>query len=337
MSSRLSARLIWADQTTSEVPTVAEPDTDLDFTERAERYRRELHVHCYRMLGSFDEAEDAVQEVMLQAWRRRGDLERPEHLRAWLYKIATNRCLDHLRSNQRRVATLSSFRDIAWLEPYPDRLLAEAAPAEAEPDASVVASEKIGLAFLAVLQLLPARQRAALVLRDVLDWPAAEVAELLDLSVAAVNSALQRARATLRTALPVDERERWEHDRGDAVEADVLARYIAAYESGDAEATLALLAEDIRVTMPPAPYLFEGRDSVLGLAIRAREVGRWRLVPTRANGQPAAACYLQTGGEAEFRAYKIDVLDLAGNGTIRAITTFGVRHFEAFGLPAVLP
>ena len=312
------------------------PETDVEFSERAERYRRELHVHCYRMLGSFDEAEDAVQEVMLQAWRRRGDLERPEHLRAWLYKIATNRCLDHLRSNQRRVATLSSFKDVPWLEPYPDRLLAEAAPAEAEPDAAVVATETISLAFLAVLQLLPPRQRAALVLRDVLDWPAAEVAELLELSVPAVNSALQRARATLRTALPVDDREHWERDRRSAVDAEVLTRYISAYEAGDAEATLALLAEDIRVTMPPAPYLFEGRESVRGLAVRAREFGEWRLVPTRANAQPAAACYLRAAGEAKFGAYKIDVLDLAGDGTIRAITAFGVKHFGAFGLPPVL-
>jgi RNA polymerase sigma-70 factor (TIGR02960 family) len=312
------------------------PDTDVAFSERAERYRRELHVHCYRMLGSFDEAEDAVQEVMLQAWRRRGDLERPEHLRAWLYKIATNRCLDHLRSNQRRVAALSSFRDVPWLEPYPDRLLAEAAPTEAEPDAAVVATETIGLAFLAVLQLLPPRQRAALVLRDVLDWSAADVAELLELSVPAVNSALQRARATLRTALPVDEREHWASDRRTAVDSDVLARYISAYESGDADATLALLAEDIRVTMPPAPYLFEGRDTVRGLAVRAREFGEWRLVPTRANGQPAAACYLRTAEDTEFRAYKIDVLEVTGDGTIHAITTFGVKHFDAFGLSPVL-
>jgi RNA polymerase sigma-70 factor (TIGR02960 family) len=313
------------------------PETDVEFSERAERHRRELHLHCYRMLGSFDDAEDAVQEVMLQAWRRRGDLERPEHLRAWLYKIATNRCLDHLRSNQRRVATVSSFRDVPWLEPYPDRLLAEAAPAEEEPDAAVVATETIGLAFLAVLQLLPPRQRAALVLRDVLDWPAADVAELLELSVPAVNSALQRARATLRTALPVDEREHWEHERRAAVDAEVLARYITAYETGNTEETLALLADDIRVTMPPAPYLFEGREAIRALADRARNFGEWRLVPTAANGQPAAACYLRTAGEAEFRAYKIDVLDPTEDGTIRAITTFGVKHFAAFGLPDVLP
>jgi RNA polymerase sigma-70 factor (ECF subfamily) len=311
-------------------------ETDLEFSERAERHRRELHVHCYRMLGSFDEAEDVVQEVMLQAWRRRGDLERPEHLRAWLYKIATNRCLDHLRSKQRRVATLSSYRDVPWLEPYPDQLLAKAAPTEAQPDAAVVAAETIGLTFLAVLQLLPARQRATLVLRDVLDWPATEVAELFELSVPAVNSALQRARATVRDALPVDERDQWEHDRRAAVDADVLARYISAYESGDTDATLALLAEDIRVTMPPAPYLFEGRDTVRGLAVRAREFGEWRLVPTRANAQPAAACYLRSENDVEFRAYKIDVLDVAADGTIRAITTFGVKHFEAFGLAAVL-
>jgi RNA polymerase sigma-70 factor (ECF subfamily) len=311
-------------------------ETDVEFSERAERHRRELHVHCYRMLGSFDEAEDVVQEVMLQAWRRRADLEQPEHLRAWLYKIATNRCLDHLRASRRRVPSLSSMRDVPWLEPYPDRLLAEAAPAEEEPQEAVVAQETISLAFLAVLQLLPPRQRAALILRDVLDWSAADVAELLDLSVPAVNSALQRARATLRTALPVKEREHWEHDRRAAVDSEVLARYISAYEAGDTDATLALLADDIRVTMPPAPYLFEGREAVLGLARRARDTGQWRLVPTRANAQPAAACYLRNAGDEEFRAYKIDVLDLADDGTIRAITTFGVRHFDAFGLPAVL-
>jgi RNA polymerase sigma-70 factor (TIGR02960 family) len=311
-------------------------DTEAEFGTALERHRRELHVHCYRMLGSFEEAEDVVQEVLLQAWRRRGDLERPEHLRAWLYKIATNRSLDHLRSTKRRPVNVSSYKDLPWLEPYPDRLLAEAAPAETEPDAAVVATETISLAFLAVLQLLPPRQRAALVLRDVLDWPAAEVAELLELSLPAVNSALQRARATLRSALPMDERERWEHDRRSAVDADVLARYITAYETGDAEATLALLAEDIRVTMPPAPYLFEGREAIRGLAHRAREFGEWRLLPTRANGQPAAACYLRTAGETEFSAYKIDVLDLAGDGTIRTITTFGVKHFPAFGLPEVL-
>jgi RNA polymerase sigma-70 factor (ECF subfamily) len=311
--------------------------TDVEFSERAERHRRELHVHCYRMLGSFDDAEDVVQEVLLQAWRRRSDLERPEHLRAWLYKIATNRCLDHLRTSRRRPATVTSLRDVPWLEPYPDRLLAEAAPPEAEPDVAVVAAETISLAFLAVLQLLPPRQRAALVLRDVLDWPAADVAELLELSVPAVNSALQRARTTLRTALPVDQRYRWERDRRAAVDSAVLAQYISAYEAGDTDATLALLAEDIRITMPPAPYLFEGRDAVLGLAQRARDTGEWRLVPTRANAQPAAACYLRSAGEDEFRAYKIDVLDLAGDGTIRAITTFGVKHFDAFDLPGVLP
>jgi RNA polymerase sigma-70 factor (TIGR02960 family) len=311
--------------------------TDVEFSERAERHRRELHVHCYRMLGSFEEAEDVVQEVMLQAWRRRGDLERPEHLRAWLYKIATNRCLDHLKASRRRPVSVSSYRDVPWLEPYPDRLLAEAAPAEAEPDAAVVATETISLAFLAVLQLLPPRQRAALVLRDVLDWPAAEVAELLELSVPAVNSALQRGRATLRTALPVDAREEWtSHHRAD-LDRDVLERYIRAYEAADYDTTLALLAEDIRVTMPPAPYLFAGKAAVRQLAERARTTGAWRLLPTRANGQPAAACYLRTTDDDTFRAYKIDVLEPTEHGTIAAITTFGVKHFDSFGLPAVLP
>src|SRR5215210_3650262 len=173
-----------------------------EFAAAAERHRRELHVHCYRMLGSFEEAEDLVQETLLRAWRGREALERDEWLRAWLYKIATNACLDAIKRDGRRVPSLGSFRDILWLEPYPDRLLAEAAPPDEQPDAAVVGRETIELTFLAVIQLLPPRQRAVLILRDVLDWPAREVAELLEIGVAAVNSALQRARATLRDHLP---------------------------------------------------------------------------------------------------------------------------------------
>ncbi len=172
------------------------------FRAAAERHRRELHVHCYRMLASFDEAEDAVQETLLRAWRARDRFEGDTLVRAWLYRIATNVCLDAIRARSRRVAELRSYAEVGWLQPYPDRLLDQIAPPEDEPDAVVVRRETIELAFLAALQVLPPRQRAALVLRDVLGLPAAETAAMLDTSVAAANSALQRARAAMQEHLP---------------------------------------------------------------------------------------------------------------------------------------
>ncbi len=312
------------------------PLSQPQFEEGSERHRHELRVHCYRMLGSFEEAEDLVQETLLRAWRRRSDLERHEHLRAWLYKIATNACLDAIKAKHRRVPSLGSFRDLPWLEPYPDRLLDQAAPAQDEPAAALIGRETIELTFLAVIQLLPPPQRAVLILRDVLDWPAADAAQLLDLSVPAVSSALQRARATLREHLPTRSREEWTAPETSEVESKVLEGYVAAHESGDAEATLALITDDIRVTMPPAPYLFEGREAILTLVERAAGTGDWRLVPTRANRQPAAACYLRAPGDTRFAAFKLDVLRVRG-GAVAEVTTFGVKHFPAFGLPAELP
>lgn len=316
--------------------TVESTDCGADFAERAHRFRRELHVHCYRMLGSFDEAEDVVQEALVRAWRRRDDLEEPGALRAWLYRIATHACLDAIKAKGRRVPSLSSMRDIPWLEPYPDDLLAQAAAATDEPHERVIGRETIALTFLAVIQVLPPRQRAVLILCDVLDWTAADAGDLLDLSTAATNSALQRARSTMRRHLPVDRRDQWSGASGSPAERELLEDYMRAYETGDTGATLALLAEDVRVTMPPAPYLFEGRDAILGLAARARSTGEWRLVATGANRQPAAACYLRAPGDDEFRAFKIDVLR-AVDGLVAEVTTFGAKHFPAFGLPAVLP
>jgi RNA polymerase sigma-70 factor (ECF subfamily) len=309
--------------------------TQAQFAERVERHRHELHVHCYRMLGSFEDAEDLVQETLLRAWRRRGDLDRDEFLRAWLYRIATNACLDAIKARGRRVRSLASFRDIPWLEPYPDRLLDQAAPASEEPDAALVGRETIELTFLAVIQLLPPRQRAVLVLRDVLDWPAADVAALLEVGVAAVNSALQRARATLREHLPATRREDWAGPAVSETERTVLDGFIRAHESADVEATLALITDDVRVTMPPAPYLFEGREAIRQLVRRAAGTGAWRLLPTRANRQPAAASYLRAPGDTTFRSFKIDVLRVV-DGAIAEITTFGAKHFPAFGLPPTL-
>jgi RNA polymerase sigma-70 factor (ECF subfamily) len=316
----------------------AVPTTEAEFSELAERHRRELHVHCYRMLGSFEEAEDLVQETLLRAWRGRDRLERREWFRAWLYKIATNACLDAIKRDGRRVPSLGSFRDVPWLQPYPDRLLEELATEDAQPDVAVVERETIELTFLAVMQLLPPRQRAVLILRDVLDWPASEVAELLEIGVAAVNSALQRARATLRDQLPTARREDWRTPEVSRTERDVLERFIDAHQRGDTEAALALITDDVRVTMPPLPFLHEGRDEIALLMARAfgpELAGEWRLLPTHANRQPAAASYHRATGEETFRPFKIDVLRVV-DGRIAEITTFGTSLFEAFGLPPTI-
>jgi RNA polymerase sigma-70 factor (ECF subfamily) len=314
------------------------PTTQAEFSERAERHRRELHIHCYRMLGSFEEAEDLVQETLLRAWRSRSELEREDWFRAWLYKIATNACLDAIRRNERRVPSLGSFRDLPWLQPYPDRLLAEVAPPADEPDTAVVGRETIELTFLAVIQLLPPRQRAVLLLRDVLDWPARDVAELLEIGVAAVNSALQRARETLRRQLPAGRREDWTAPDVSARERELLDAFIDTHERGDTAAALALIADDVRVTMPPHPYLYEGRDEVAALihsAFVTDSMGQWRLLPTRANRQPAAASYLLRPGETTWIGFKLDVLRVV-DGKIAEITTFDHRLFEAFGLPPTM-
>ena len=318
------------------------PHTEADFAALAERHRRELHVHCYRMLGSFEEAEDLVQETLLRAWRGRGTLERDDWFRAWLYKIATNACLDAIKRDGRRVPSLGSIRDVPWLQPYPDRLLAEVeavvAPPGEEPHAAVIDRETIELAFLAAIQLLPPRQRAVLILRDVLDWPAREVADLLEVGVAAVNSALQRARATLREHIPPGRREEWTAPEMTEAEREMLARFIDSHERGDADAAVALVTEDIRITMPPFPLIYEGRAAMVPLLRRAfgpDGMGDWRLLPTRANRQPAAASYLRAPGEAEFRAFKLDVLRVQ-DGRIAEITTFGAGLFAEFGLEPTL-
>ena len=316
----------------SETPT---PGTPTTVAQAADRHRHELHVHCYRMLGSFDDAEDAVQETFLRAWRHVAALEQVDNVRAWLYKTATNVCLDIIKAKKRRLQSVESFRDVPWLEPYPDLMLDRADDAE-QPDHAAVGRETIALTFLAVIQLLPPGQRAALVLRDVLGWPVPEVVELLETSQASVNSLLQRARTTMRAHLPTDRREDWTSREITGTERTVLDRYIAAHDSGDLTATLDLIADDIRITMPPAPYLYRGRAGVEELVARAEAFGEWRLLPLRANRQPAAACYVRQPGESVFTAFKVDVLDVV-DGRIVAITTFGVKHFPAFDLPPELP
>ena len=304
------------------------------FTALTERYRRELHVHCYRMLASFDEAEDAVQETFLRAWRARETFDGSSLVRAWLYRIATNVCLDALRRSARRLTSMRTFAEVPWLTPYPDRLLDEVAPREDEPDAVVVERETIELAFLAALQLLPPRQRATLIARDVLDWPASETATLLATSVPAVNSALQRARATMQAHLPA-RRSEWSAREPTEQERALLERFIEAHEQGDAALAVSISAEDLRVTMPPSPYRFEGLASIEPLLERALVEGEWRLVPTMANRMPTAASYLRSPGDTIFRAFKFDVLRVA-DGKIAEITTFGAALFPQFGLATTL-
>jgi RNA polymerase sigma-70 factor (TIGR02960 family) len=299
----------------------------------AERHRRELHVHCYRMLGSFHEAEDLVQETYLRAWRRRESFQGGPLMRAWLYRIATNACLDALRQSKRRVASTSSFAEIPWIQPYPDQLLDEIAPTEEQPDAKVVAKETIELSYLAVIQLLPPRQRAVLILRDVLDWSASETAAALEMTVAAANSALQRARATLEERLPARDAVAAE---ANVDERELLDRLIDAHERADVAAAVALMRDDVRITMPPRPWLFEGLDVVRPMLEEGLGAeGEWRLVLTRANRMPAAASYLRAWDDTEFRAFKIDLIRLEG-GLVAELTTFGNELFEAFGLPEVL-
>jgi RNA polymerase sigma-70 factor (TIGR02960 family) len=296
------------------------------FAALAAQYRRELHVHCYRMLGSYDEAEDAVQETFLRAWRARDAYDGRTYFRAWLYKIATNICLDVVRR--------PTGRDLVWLQPYPDRLLDEIAPPANQPDAVAVDRETIELTFLVALQALPARQRAALIARDVLGWSAAETAGMLETSVAAANSALQRARVTMQQRLPA-RRSDWSAPQPTAEEREVLARFIDAHQRCDAAAAIAIAAEDLRISMPPDRLSFDGLTACLPLFERGlgpNRDGEWRLVPTSANRLPAAASYLLRPGDTVWRAFKLDVLRVH-DGKIAEIMTFGYSRFPAFGLP----
>ena len=303
------------------------------FAAQAERHRRELHVHCYRMLASFDEAEDAVQETFLKAWRGRSGFDGGSQFRAWLYRIATNVCLDMLRHSSRRTSA-NSFAEVPWLQPYPDLLLEAAAPSDEQPEAMAISRETISLAFLAALQVLPPRQRAALVARDVLGWPASETASALGTSVAAANSALQRARATMQSHLP-DTRAEWSAREPSAEERKLVEQFIAAHERLDTEAVIAIAARDIRVTMPPLPYCFQGTEAIRPLMADAAAMGEWRLVPAGANQMPAAASYLRRPGDSVFRAFKLDVMRVEG-AVIAEITTFPADHFAAFGLQPTL-
>ena len=317
------------------------------FARLVQRHRRELHVHCYRMTASFEEAEDLVQETFLRAWSRRETFEAHEGgrlFRAWLYRIATNACLDAARKQQRRVPSVSrAVGEVPWIQPYPDRLLDEivadpTAPDDGDPGVRAVTRESIELAFLAIIQLLPPKQRAVLLLRDVLGWPADRTASMLETTVPSANSALQRARATL-------EQHRTSADLGRPVKEPtpedlaLLARFIDAHERSDPDAAIAVAREDIRISMPPQPIVFEGIREI-GPLLRGAFIeyppGSWLLLPTSANRMPVAASYLVSEDGTRHEAFKFDSLRVV-DGKIAEITTFGVKFFEAFGLPPTYP
>ena len=311
---------------------VASATVDLERT--LEQYRGELTGYCYRMLGSPFEAEDAVQETFLNAWRGRSGFEGGSQFRAWLYRIATNVCLDMLRRNSRRVTGMRSMAEVPWIQPYPDLLLDAAAPADEQPEAVAIERETISLAFLTALQVLPPRQRAALIARDILGWPASETASALGTSVAAANSALQRARATMQSHLP-PRRAEWSAHEPSAQERALLEQFIDAHGRLDAEAAIALAAQDLRITMPPHPYSFDGRDMIASLMADAAAMGNWRVLPVAANRMPAAAGYLCRPDDTKFRAVKLDVMRIEA-GQIAEVTVFNADLFPAFGLPPAL-
>jgi RNA polymerase sigma-70 factor, ECF subfamily len=329
------------------LPSPVETASDNDeFIRRTERYRPELLAHCYRMLGSLADAEDAVQETYVRAWRSFGSFEARSSERTWLYRIATNTCLTALQHRSRRVLPSglgapsddasappdSADLSVAWLQPIPDMMIS---PDTNDPAAIVATRDSVRLALIASLQYLPSRQRAVLILRDVLAWPAAEVGELLDMSVAAVKSTLQRARARLRQVAPtadhVTQLTEPEH-------RELLDRYIAAFQNADAAALEQLLREDATLEAPPLRAWYAGikfcmpymATHVLG------SPGHWRMLPASANGQPAVAAYYR-GSDGTYLPYGIVVLTATAEGISR-ITAFGDPGLvTAFGFPAVPP
>ena len=317
------------------------------FREVTEPYRRELQVHCYRMLGSFQDAEDALQDTLLTAWQGLAGFEGRASIRTWLYRIATNRCLNTLRSARRRPAVEwnipgveppepTRLGEVAWLEPFPDALLPGAIDIPAGPEARYEQTEAISLAFVTALQVLPARQLAVLILRDVLGYHASEVADMLDSTLESVNSALKRARASLQRRLPpAGEREPVPAPDSPAEQA-LAATFARAYSAGDIDALVALLTDDVLVSMPPVPLEWQGRDAVTRFYASIFGQGRaYELVPTRANGQPAFGAYLVAPAGIR-RGAGLLVPTFTGD-RICAITRFDNSVLPWFGLPLSLP
>ncbi|KAA1427623.1 RNA polymerase subunit sigma-70 [Nocardioides antri] len=303
-----------------------------------ERYRRELLVHCYRMLASYEDAQDLTQETFLRAWAKRESFEGRASLRTWLYRIATNACLDFLEKRRDRTPVPvelqgagGSGTEVLYLQPWPDNQ-------PEDPHERAVAKETVELAFIVAVQHLPARQRAVLILRDVLGWPAQQSADTLELSLASANSALQRARATMRDHLP-DGRLDWSaRARQDmsAEERQLVSAYVRAHETLDIDGLTALLRADLRFAMPPQPGVWVGRDETVQGWIEGGfgqgDYTEWRCRTTTANGQPAVAMYLRRPGAPTYEAFAMDVLRVE-DGKVAEITTFESDVFAWFGLP----
>ena len=322
-----------------QAPTV--PGRD-EFTRSTEPFRRELLAHCYRMLGSLDEAEDLVQETFLRAWRSHAGFEGRSSLRVWLYRIATNACLTALEQRGRRAlpsglgapsddpagAPVAAGPEVSWLSPIPDALVT--GPAE-DPAAITVARESLRLGLIACLQYLPARQRAVLILREVLQWRAAEVAEVLGTTTTAVNSSLQRARAQLDQAAPTED-EIVEPTAAD--QRELLDRYVTAFVNADTTALARLLRDDVELEMPPFLLWFSGRHDVAAFIANKATLtpDRWRMIPTSANGQPAVGAYLRRDDGAH-RAHSVQVFTFADSGVARIVAFLDPDLFATFGLP----
>jgi RNA polymerase sigma-70 factor (ECF subfamily) len=317
------------------------------FRELTEPHRRELQVHCYRMLGSLQDAEDALQDTLLAAWQGFGGFEGRASLRTWLYRIATNRCLNARRSASRRPPkewdvpnveppAPTRLGEVIWLEPFPDAVLEGAIDVPLGPEARYEQTESISLAFVTALQVLPPRQLAVLILRDVLGFHASEVADMLDSTVESVKSALKRARASLQQRWPpADDREP-PPAVGSPTEDALVAKFVRAWESADLGALVALLTDDVFMSMPPMPFEYEGRDVVARFCACLFGAGRRTvLVPTRANGQPAFGTYLRTPGGIRHGT-GLYVLTLTGD-RICAMTRFENSVLPSFGLPRSLP
>ncbi|GIH95141.1 RNA polymerase subunit sigma-70 [Planobispora siamensis] len=341
-----------ADASEADLVAAARGGDDAAFGHLVARHRVDLRLHCYRMLGSLDEAEDMVQETLLRAWQGLGGYEARAGLRTWLHRIATNACLDLLKRHSRRRRLLAGGPQVPaavavpWLQPYPDGLLDGVPDAAADPAGAVVSRETVELAFVAALQFLPDGQRAALILRDVLGWPAAECARLLGVSVAAVTSSVQRARTGLRERLGPD-RARWR--RATALtdhESAVLERYMRAIEAADHRALADLLAPDARVSHQPGAGGHHGAEPIW-YGGRATILERWapvlhgpygmslRMTATAANRQPAAATYIRIPGDERYRAFSLSVVTVE-DGLLTELAQFGPELFPYFRLPAVL-
>jgi RNA polymerase sigma-70 factor, ECF subfamily len=323
------------------VAAAAKAGDESAFTALVERYRRELQLHCYRMLGSVEDSEDLTQETFLRAWRKRASLRANQSFRAWLYRIATNACLDVLKRRPRRPSAAEGPAfEAPWVQPYPDRLLEGIPSPDAEPDAAVVSKETIELAFIVAIQQLTPNQRAVLILRDVLGWRAKDAAALLDTSVASVNSALQRARAGLQRYLP-QRRLEWEAGADPSrAERELLQRYLDATDQGDADAFVELMREDARFAMPPEPEVYFGNREIVaswvqGGAFDPDRFGHMRAVVTRANMQPAVVNYLKRPDDSEYRLMTLDVIRIE-EGRIAEIVTFAPGQLAAFELPPTL-